>query len=855
MNHGARARPENSNPLSAEEQLRQRVMTQQIAVLRPVAMTGVVGVSALLCLLYVSGVFDLRGLTMRMGYAGLMFFAVCPLGRDAERRELCSFVTSLLMSSWIYFCVHITRHQVDRDIDIMRCMIISVLNKNIIGVIHHTDLNFWVLNIVDGALWVLVCPPIPSAPKLAVAWAIVIRLLAASQRKMTRQTLFKVFEETQKRERAEGAKARFVSYIMHEMRNPLSGAGFLLVEFRAILTDLLKKAAEEGGGGPVQSALSSAVVSEGAELLRFTDMIQKQFDKMRSVCEDVLQLEKLDKGGFQLDFKRVDLAAWFDRIGRQESVATAGAGTEVRFKWKWTLDPRLQGQLGGGAKSAVGFADFLRLEQVIANFLSNARKFTKKGHIHLTACLRAPTREEMERVMKTLCQVEAPGEGTGRRNRTNSAADVMATLFGKSGEESEGGKSLGLRRQWAKAVRDLKKGGSGSESSLVVRAGTSEVPPESQCISSTPPSLSFAVLRVAVSDSGPGLSQEDMSKLFRPYSQVRAGELQNGGGTGLGLCICKSFVEAHGGGEIGVESEGRGKGSSFFFQLITPLVAVPPSQSSADLRESGREARGERKSTASTQLQSEGKSNLPRVEQKEEVDDCGKEEKENLTEEQTSVAAEDEGEAKPNLLSLPTPSRTCHPPNTSTAASSSSPSSTASPSSTNPPTHQYNADVLVVDDDQFCLIAAEVAIRRLGYSVEKATDGQEAVQMILNQGRSYRLILMDNNMGVMGGAEATRKILGFYEESRSGQGGKSSVAVSLPQRDRQRSKTAPVGGQLSSSASQTDTDTPRPPLILGCTGDVNESVRTEFEQAGATTVIHKPVDTKVLVSLLQKLAV
>uniref|UniRef100_A0A0G4GJA1 histidine kinase n=1 Tax=Chromera velia CCMP2878 TaxID=1169474 RepID=A0A0G4GJA1_9ALVE len=86
--------------------------------------------------------------------------------------------------------------------------------------------------------------------------------------------------------------------------------------------------------------------------------------------------------------------------------------------------------------------------------------------------------------------------------------------------------------------------------------------------------MKWVVMRVSVTDTGPGLSKEDMTKLFKPYGQVRAGELQNGGGTGLGLVICKSFVEAHAGGQIGVESHGRGEGSTFFFEVFMPLVAL-----------------------------------------------------------------------------------------------------------------------------------------------------------------------------------------------------------------------------------------------------------------------------------------
>lgn len=69
-------------------------------------------------------------------------------------------------------------------------------------------------------------------------------------------------------------------------------------------------------------------------------------------------------------------------------------------------------------------------------------------------------------------------------------------------------------------------------------------------------------VRFFVTDSGPGIAEEDQAKLFQRYVQVGQKSQQ---GWGLGLAISKEFVQAQG-GKIWVESE-VGRGSTFSFSL------------------------------------------------------------------------------------------------------------------------------------------------------------------------------------------------------------------------------------------------------------------------------------------------
>lgn len=69
----------------------------------------------------------------------------------------------------------------------------------------------------------------------------------------------------------------------------------------------------------------------------------------------------------------------------------------------------------------------------------------------------------------------------------------------------------------------------------------------------------------SVSDTGIGIREQDMDKLFRTFQQVNTGLTRKYGGTGIGLAIVKQLVELHG-GTITAESR-AGEGSTFTFTL------------------------------------------------------------------------------------------------------------------------------------------------------------------------------------------------------------------------------------------------------------------------------------------------
>lgn len=77
------------------------------------------------------------------------------------------------------------------------------------------------------------------------------------------------------------------------------------------------------------------------------------------------------------------------------------------------------------------------------------------------------------------------------------------------------------------------------------------------------------MVTLAVKDNGLGISAEHLQHLFTRFYRVDKSRARASGGSGIGLTIAKSIVEAHG-GRIWVESEGEGTGSTFLITL--PIV-------------------------------------------------------------------------------------------------------------------------------------------------------------------------------------------------------------------------------------------------------------------------------------------
>ena len=121
------------------------------------------------------------------------------------------------------------------------------------------------------------------------------------------------------------------------------------------------------------------------------------------------------------------------------------------------------------------------------------------------------------------------------------------------------------------AIKFTPKGGS-----IIFRAEMSPLPADHEAVFDAKRAVDQGTARsmiVSVTDTGVGLQQEQLERIWDRFYQVDTSAKRKSGGVGLGLAIVRSLVELHG-GQIRAESPGVSRGTSFMFTL--PIAGLPP---------------------------------------------------------------------------------------------------------------------------------------------------------------------------------------------------------------------------------------------------------------------------------------
>ncbi len=222
------------------------------------------------------------------------------------------------------------------------------------------------------------------------------------------------------------------------------------------------------------------------EQQEFAQTIRKSGDALLDLINDILDFSKIEAGHLDIEQAPFDVRQCVE----EAADLVAGRAADKNLEVIYSIDTDVPWGVRG---------DLARVRQVIVNLLNNAVKFTEKGVVLL----------EVKRIERQI--------------------QDQAALPPSAGEHP---------------ARD-----------------------------DTTPNQRKCELQFAVRDTGIGIPAERMDRLFKSFSQVDSSTTRLYGGTGLGLAISKQLVELMG-GRIWVESE-AGRGSTFSFTISGIEVAAP----------------------------------------------------------------------------------------------------------------------------------------------------------------------------------------------------------------------------------------------------------------------------------------
>ena len=294
------------------------------------------------------------------------------------------------------------------------------------------------------------------------------------------------------------------------------------------------------------------------------------------------------------------------------------------------------------------------------------------------------------------------------------------------------------------------------------------------CIKAKQLSEEEILMKIAVSDSGQGIKEEDLDKLFGSFQQVDTRKNRNKEGTGLGLAISKQLVELMK-GEIEVTSE-YGKGSTFSFAIPQKVINK---KRAADIKIEHENRKIKISGMMSNNLQLDQLKSLVRLYQLEYVD-CYEAEKKNIHVDYFFADELIYHEIEKEIDTYFTPNGTelCILQNPMIESVWNEKVTVI-----NKPLFSLNfcqvindeltnsffemkendnsftapdAQVLIVDDNEMNLKVAKGLLQPLQMQIDTADEGKKAIEMV--QKKKYDLIFMDHMMPIMDGVETTKHI-------------------------------------------------------------------------------------------------
>jgi len=315
-----------------------------------------------------------------------------------------------------------------------------------------------------------------------------------------------------------------VRYISHEIRSPLN----IVLNGVRMLKEKVKGICDD-------------------EVTQDIDDIEYASCAATSIVDDLLNFEKIESGTFQIELNKVPAFSCLHKMTTRCRPLAQHKNIQLSVKDN-IKNKEVQATL-------VIDVDLIKFEQVIRNLIVNSIKFTPPGGL-ITVTL------------KLLSEIAAaPADDSHRLAATSeNFIKPKVSCFAKTCWEN-----------WKSCMC--------TRFPFIARVHCE--PPlcfdndvEHACENNSHQSPFVSdYLIVEITDSGVGMTKKQCENLFRQFVQFDANTLQGGGGSGLGLWICKEILNQHK-GEITVFSKGQGQGSTFsiklrcFFQPCTKFSEV-----------------------------------------------------------------------------------------------------------------------------------------------------------------------------------------------------------------------------------------------------------------------------------------
>jgi signal transduction histidine kinase len=376
------------------------------------------------------------------------------------------------------------------------------------------------------------------------------------------------------------AKRKFVRFVSHEVRTPLNTVcmGLTLMQeeiggalgYNSTSTSSTQRATTTSTTMPAVAAAAD----QDEELIKRDDVVEwfnlahevlNNAQSAVGVLNDLLNYDKIEMGALALELSIVPIWSMIERTSKEfrfpagnkkidfqitllHHHPAANGDTENPVEDKaWPLDSK---RLSSELKELNVVGDKIRITQALRNLVSE--KHACEGCVHfalLTPHLLIGWHFQISNALKFTPEGgKKDGEVLVFLSKPYNISSLFLHLPGSLTVEA-----AYLRPGEDVAERDQAR-------TFALQSGDELKVKQS------------GYIRVSVTDTGAGMTQDQLSKLFQAGVQFNVNELQAGQGSGLGLYITKGIVEQHR-GELKATSPGLGLGTTFSMTL--PLYHLP----------------------------------------------------------------------------------------------------------------------------------------------------------------------------------------------------------------------------------------------------------------------------------------